>query len=96
MQTFFAHIKDIQASRLKWRPFDITSSVSGWTRFSPATQWLKNAGLTPEEAKTTVAHLDGRQREALFKAFAQREALFREFANYQKKHPQTIVAYGDH
>jgi hypothetical protein len=35
VQTFFAHIKDIQASRAKWHPFDITSSVSGWTRFSP-------------------------------------------------------------
>ena len=96
VQTFFAHIKDIQASRPKWRPFDITSSVSGWTRFSPAAQWLKNAGLTPEEAKTTVARLDARQRDALFKAFAQREALFSEFANYAKKHRKTIVAYDDH
>src|SRR5215472_12251761 len=96
VQTFFAHIKAIQGSRPKWRPFDVTSSVSGWTRFSPAAQWLKNAGLTPEEAKTTVARLDARQRDALFKAFAQREALFREFANYAKKHRQTVVAYDDH
>ena len=96
VQTFFAHIKDIQSSRPKWRPFDITSLVSGWTRFSPAAQWLKNAGLTPEEAKTTVARLDARQRDALFKAFAQRESLFREFANYEKKHRHTIVAYDDH
>ena len=88
VQTFFAHIKDIQASRPKWHPFDITSSVSGWTRFSPAAEWLKKAGLTPEETKTTVANLDTRQRDALFKDFVQREALFREFATYENKHRQ--------
>src|SRR5713226_5043827 len=67
VQAFFAHVKDIQASHPKWHPFDITSSVSGWTRFSPAVQWLKKAGLTPEEARTTVVvHLDTKQREAPF------------------------------
>jgi uncharacterized protein len=95
VEAFFAHIKEIQASRPKWHAFDITSSVSGWTRFSPAAQWLKKAGLTPEESKTTVVHLDTKQREALFKDF-QRETLFREFATYQKEHRQTIVAYDNH
>jgi hypothetical protein len=93
VQAFFAQIKDIQASHPKWHQFEITSSVSGWTRFSPAEQWLKKAGLTPEESKTTVVHLNTKQREALFKDFARREALFREFAAYQKEHRQTIVAY---
>jgi uncharacterized protein len=95
VEAFFAHIKEIQASRPKWHPFDITSSVSGWTRLSPAAQWLKKAGLTPEESKTTVVHLDTKQREGLFKDF-QREVLFREFATYQKEHRQTIVAYDNH
>jgi uncharacterized protein len=95
VQTFFAHIKDIQASRPKWPPFDITSSVSGWTRFSPAAQWLKKAGLTPEESKTTVARLDTTRRDTLFQDFARREDLFREFAAYQKEHRQTMVAYGN-
>jgi uncharacterized protein len=95
VQAFFAHVKDIQASHPKWHQFDITSSVSGWTRFSPAVQWLKNAGLTPEESRTTVVvHLDTKQREALFEDF-QREVLFREFAAYQKEHRQTMVAYRD-
>ena len=93
VEAFFTHIKDIQASHPKWHQFDVTSSVSGWTRFSPAGQWVKKAGLTPEPSKTTVVHLDAKQREALFKDFAQREALFREFAAYQKQHRQTIVAY---
>jgi TRAP-type uncharacterized transport system substrate-binding protein len=105
VQAFLAHVEDIQASHPKWHQFDITSSVSGWTRFSPAAQWLKQAGLTPEEAKAAVVHLDRKQREALFKEFAQREAMFREFAAYQlfrefaayrKELRQTIVAYDNH
>jgi uncharacterized protein len=96
VHTFFAHIRDIQASRPKWRPFDITSSVPGWTRFSPASEWLKKAGLTPEEAKTTVAHLDATERDALFEDFARREALFREFAAYQSEYRQTKVALDNH
>jgi TRAP-type uncharacterized transport system substrate-binding protein len=95
VQAFFAHVGDIQASHPKWHQFDITSSVLGWTRFSPAVQWLKKAELTPEESRTTVVvHLDTKQREALFKDF-QREVLFREFAAYQKGHRQTMVAYRD-
>src|SRR5207244_5172565 len=31
VQTFFAHIKELQASRPKWHPFYITSSASGCT-----------------------------------------------------------------
>jgi TRAP-type uncharacterized transport system substrate-binding protein len=96
VQAFLAHVKDIQASHPKWHQFDVTSSVSGWTRFSPAVQWLKKAGLTPEESRTTVVHLDTKQREALFRDFVQRETLFREFAAYQKEHRHTIVAYDDH
>ncbi len=95
VQAFFAHVGDIQASHPKWHQFDITSSVMGWTRFSPAVQWLKKAELTPEESRTTVVvHLDTKQREALFKDF-QREVLFREFTAYQKEHRQTMVAYRD-
>jgi TRAP-type uncharacterized transport system substrate-binding protein len=95
VQAFFAHVGDIQASHPKWHQFDITSSVLGWTRFSPAVQWLKKAELTPEESRTTVVvHLDTKQREALFKDF-QREVLFREFTAYQKEHRQTMVAYRD-
>jgi TRAP transporter TAXI family solute receptor len=95
VRAFFAHVNDIQASHPKWHPFDITSSVSGWIRFSPAEQWLKKAGLTPEETRSTVVvHLDSKQREALFKDF-QHEVLFREFAAYQRAHRQTMVAYRD-
>jgi uncharacterized protein len=84
VETFFTHIKDVQASHPKWHQFDVASSVSGWTRLSPAAHWLKQAGLTPHESMTTVAHLDTRQRDDLFNDFVQRIALFREFAAYQR------------
>jgi TRAP-type uncharacterized transport system substrate-binding protein len=84
VEMFFTHIKDIQASHPKWHQFDVASSVSGWTRLSPAAHWLKKAGLTPRESKTTVAHLDTRQRNDLFNDFVQRIALFRQFAAYQR------------
>jgi TRAP-type uncharacterized transport system substrate-binding protein len=96
VQTFLGHVKDIQARHPKWHQFDVTSSLSGWTRFSPAVEWLKKAGLTPEEAKTTVVYRDAPQQNALFAAFVQRLALFREFAAYEKEHWRTTVAYDDH
>ena len=38
VQAFFANLKDIKARRPRWREFDITASVSGWTRFPVAEQ----------------------------------------------------------
>ncbi len=67
VQAFFTHLNDIKALRPKWRKFDVTSSVAGWTRFPGAERWLKKAGLIPESDK---AQLDPTQREALFQAFA--------------------------
>jgi len=77
VQAFFVHLKDIKARRPRWRDFDVTASVAGWTRFPAAEQWLKKAGLTPKPDKATVQEqvpLDPKEREALF----------REFADYQR------------
>ena len=77
VQAFFANLKEIKARRPKWREFDITASVAGWTRFPAAEQWLKKAGVDPELNKAAVQEqvpLDPKQREALF----------REFAKYQR------------
>src|SRR5262249_47825065 len=77
VQAFFANLKDIKARRPRWRGFDITASVSGWTRFPAAAQWLKKAGLSPEPNKAIVQEqfpLDPKKRDALF----------REFAEYQR------------
>jgi TRAP-type uncharacterized transport system substrate-binding protein len=73
VQAFFAHLKDIKARRPKWRDFDITASVSGWTRFPAAEQWLKKAELTPEPDGVTVQErvpLDPKERDAVFQEFA--------------------------
>ncbi|MBV8090196.1 MAG: TRAP transporter substrate-binding protein [Alphaproteobacteria bacterium] len=69
----FEHLKDIKARRPRWRDFDITASVAGWTRFPAAEQWVKKAELNPEPDKTTAqeqAPLDRGARAALFQAFA--------------------------
>jgi len=77
VHAFLSHLNEIKARRPKWQDFDISSSVSGWTRFPAAEQWLKKAGLIPEPDKATAQEqvpLDPKQREALF----------REFADYQR------------
>jgi hypothetical protein len=73
VQAFFANLEEIKARRPKWQEFDITASVSGWTRFPAAEQWLKKAGLSPEPNRATVQEqvpLDPEQREVLFQEFA--------------------------
>ena len=77
VQAFLSHLNEIKARRPKWHDFDISTSVSGWTRFPAAEQWLKKAGLIPERDKATAQEqvpLDPKEREALF----------REFADYQR------------
>jgi TRAP-type uncharacterized transport system substrate-binding protein len=87
VQAFFLHLKDIKARRPRWREFDVSASVAGWTRFPAAEQWLKKAGLNPEPDKAIAQEqvpLDPKEREALF----------REFANYQRTHgPQKAAIH---
>jgi uncharacterized protein len=74
VQAFFEHLKEIRARRPKWRDFDISASVAGWTRFPAAEQWVKKAELTPEPDKITAqeqAPLDREARAALFQTFAE-------------------------
>jgi TRAP-type uncharacterized transport system substrate-binding protein len=73
VEAFLSHLNEIKARRPKWQDFDISSSVSGWTRFPAAEQWLKKAGLIPEPDKATAQEqvpLDPKEREALFREFA--------------------------
>jgi len=72
VQAFLSHLNEIKARRPRWQDFDISSSVSGWTRFPAAEQWLKKAGLIPEPDKATAQEqvpLDPKLREALFRKF---------------------------
>ena len=85
VEAFLSHLNEIKARRPKWQDFDISASVSGWTRFPAAEQWLKNAGLTPEPDKATAQEqvpLDPKEREGLF----------REFADYQRIHKPAKAA----
>ena len=76
VEAFFTRLNDIKGRRPKWHDFDVSSSVSGWTRFPPAEQWLKKAGLTPEPDKATEhaqIPLDPKEREVLFRDFAEHQ-----------------------
>jgi uncharacterized protein len=76
VQAFFTHLNDIKSRRPKWRDFDVTVSIAGWTRFPAAEQWVKKAELTPAP-DTAIAQ----EQLPLDK---ERAALFREFADYQR------------
>jgi TRAP transporter TAXI family solute receptor len=77
VEAFFAHLKDIKARRPRWRDFDITASVAGWTRFPAAEQWLKKAELTSAPDKATL-------QQQVPPHPTEHDALFQEFAHYLK------------
>jgi TRAP-type uncharacterized transport system substrate-binding protein len=45
VETFFGRLAELRMSRHhpKWREVNIYDSVAGWTRFEPATLWIKSA-----------------------------------------------------
>ena len=89
VQAFFAHLQDIKARRPKWGDFDVSASVSGWTRLSAAERWLKKAELTPQPNKATLQQDVPRDPR-------ERDVLFQEFANYLKAlNPQKAAVHLD-
>jgi hypothetical protein len=103
VQAFFTHLDEIKALHPRWHAFDVTSEVSGWTRFPGAERWLNKAGLI--DVDHAAAQRDPNQHEELFRAFAdyekhvvarrnstQREELFRRFVDYEKLH-RVVVAF---
>jgi uncharacterized protein len=74
VHAFFANLRDVQARRPRWREFDITASVPGWTRFPAAEQWLKKAELGSVPNRATAQgqiRLDPKKRDALFREFVE-------------------------
>jgi uncharacterized protein len=94
VEAFFGNLKDIKARRPKWRDFDVSTPVSGWTRFPAAEQWLKQAELIPEPNKAfasrnpVVGEATVQARVPLGRG--EREALFRDFAEYRTQQ-QAII-----
>ena len=94
VQAFFGNLKDIKARRPKWRDFDVSTPVSGWTRFPAAEQWLKQAGPIPEPNKASASrHLvvgEATVEARVPLGAEEREALFRDFAEYRTQQ-QTVI-----
>jgi uncharacterized protein len=45
VEAFFGHFEELRKPphHPKWREVDVGASVAGWTRFGPASQWIKSA-----------------------------------------------------
>jgi uncharacterized protein len=84
VQAFFGHINEMKGRHPKWRDFDISESVPGWTRYQTAEEWIKRAGLTPQITTTSRPDPARLARSTQPPALdpQQSEFLFREFAAY--------------
>jgi uncharacterized protein len=93
VRAFFDRHRDLQTPQHhpKWRDIDIPAAVPGWTRFAPAEQWIRKAGLNRDEPSrhanvpetvpgVTKAVVDSQMRDTLF----------REFVEYQKQQAPVI------
>jgi len=77
----------MEGTEPKWREINLTASVPGWTRFPPAEEWIRQAGLndggpaydSPRHAAVT----DGSTAAAL--SAAERDAIFKDFVDYRKR-----------
>ena len=58
VETFFGRLAELRMSRHhpKWREVNIYDSVAGWTRFEPASQWIKSAERDPKNATRLAGH----------------------------------------
>jgi TRAP transporter TAXI family solute receptor len=93
VQAFFDRLRDLQTPEHhpKWRDIDIPAAVPGWTRFAPAEQWIRKAGLDsgePSRHASTQEAVPGVPRAVL--DFQTRDTLFREFVEYQKQQAPVI------
>jgi hypothetical protein len=87
VRVFFDRLHDLQAPphHPKWRDIDLAAAVPGWTRFAPAEQWIRKAGLD-NDAPPRRADLDEViiERTAAALSPHERNVIFAEFSNYQK------------
>ena len=93
VQAFFDRLRDLQTPphHPKWRDIDIPAAVPGWTRFAPAEEWIRKAGLDgggPARHANVQEPLPGVTRVVLDSQM--RDTLFREFVEYQKQQAPVI------
>jgi TRAP transporter TAXI family solute receptor len=93
VQAFFDRHRDLQTPQHhpKWRDIDIPAAVPGWTRFAPAEQWIRKAGLDsgePSRHANAQEAVPGVTRVAV--GSQMRDTLFREFVEYQKQQAPVI------
>jgi TRAP-type uncharacterized transport system substrate-binding protein len=88
VRVFFDRLHDLQAPphHPKWRDINLVAEVPGWTRFAPAEQWIRKAGLD-YGAPPRRADLDEviTQRRAAALSPQERDVIFTEFSDYQRR-----------
>jgi uncharacterized protein len=88
VQAFFDRLHDMQAPppHPKWHEIDLTASVPGWTRFPPAEQWIRRAGLNDAKQPHNSRRYGAVTQESTATLASQeRDAIFKEFVDYQRR-----------
>jgi TRAP transporter TAXI family solute receptor len=98
VNAFFSHFHDLQAPPYhpKWQRIDLAAPLPGWTRFAPAEQRIRHAGLNEQDGplraglETSIERSPGQrspvpqQRDAKPEKDGQ-EAILKDFADYPRK-----------
>jgi len=89
VKAFIDRLHDLQTPphHPKWRDIDLAAAVPGWTRFAPAEQWIRKAGLDNHEWSREASVHEEVTTEAL--GPQERAVIFREFVDYQRRQNHT-------
>jgi TRAP-type uncharacterized transport system substrate-binding protein len=86
---FFARLHEMQVPphHPKWHEIDLAAEVPGWSRFPPAEEWIKRAGLTAGDSHRHAAIPQGSPGSLTVRSLTvhERDAIFAEFAEYQRR-----------
>jgi hypothetical protein len=89
VDVFFGKISDFQKPPFhpKWKEVSLTASLSGWTRFKPAQDWLaqhKDATAV-SDVRGDFAKFLAEQGDRKDLSAGDRDALFQQFLEWQKR-----------
>ena len=91
VQAFFDRLHDMQSPphHPKWREINLAASVPGWTRFPPAGEWIRKAGLNDRgPAHDSPWHAAVTQGSMAALSVQERDAIFKEFVDYRRRWTQ--------